>query len=377
MTATLISTFDTEWIGVIHEQAPQWFKGYVDETIRRRIALAYLRKYGKIVLGCSSSMCIWNMKFSQQPIEATGDAGTLVFNRHDLQRQAALNWRGYVGTDAMTEKEYLMNRGSARILNRYAETIPWLMEAMTDHFSGELFLDGNASGRENNIHGLESFLGAGTVTANDLIAVPSDNYAGLSTALASEAGTWSSNLGASDRPNTSLSVDWPHGKGSASYDYNSPKLFNYSSTRWGGGGTTWEHNCERVIRQAIIWLTSTGGTAGRPKCVMLANDLYAGYLNHQSAKQRIIIPHRESEDLGFEDTVNQEGVAIKYDFDVPAQTGYVFNVANCELCSLDQVLFGYRGPDWSIRDRAWLFYVGFWGNARYRPKHFGKLFPYA
>jgi predicted nuclease of restriction endonuclease-like RecB superfamily len=48
-----------------------------------------------------------------------------------------------------------------------------------------------------------------------------------------------------------------------------------------------------------------------------------------------------------------------------------------ELASLDKVLFGYKGPDFSIRDRAYLFYVGFWGNARYRPKHFAKLSAYA
>lgn len=377
MVATLLNTFDTEWIGVIHEQAPQWFKGYIDETIRRRILLAYMRKYGRIVLGCSSSVCVWNLKFAQQPIEATGDAGKLVFNRHDLQRQAALNWRGYVGTDAMTEKEYLMNAGPARILNRYGETIPWLMEAMTDHFSGELILDGNAPGRENNIHGMESFLAPGTVTANDMIALPSDSYAGLSTALQSEGGSWSSSLPAAQRPNTSLAYDWPHGKGSANFDFNSPKLLNASSNRWGGGANTWAANCERIIRQGVIWLTSTGGSAGMPKCVMLSNNWYADYLNHQAAKQRIVVPHKESEDLGFSDTVNQEGVAIKFDYDIPPSTGYLFNVANAELCSLDKVLFGYRGPDWSISDRAWLFYVGFWGNARYRPKHFGKIANYA
>jgi hypothetical protein len=49
------------------------------------------------------------------------------------------------------------------------------------------------------------------------------------------------------------------------------------------------------------------------------------------------------------------------------------NTQNIELASLDSVLFGYRGPDWSIRDRAWLFYVGFWGNMRFRPKHFAQI----
>jgi hypothetical protein len=81
--------------------------------------------------------------------------------------------------------------------------------------------------------------------------------------------------------------------------------------------------------------------------------------------------------MGFADAINQEGVALAYDFEVPSGTCYAFNVQNMELASLDKVLFGYKGPDFSIRDRAYLFYVGFWGNARYRPKHFAKLSAYA
>lgn len=376
-TATLLSTFDTEWIGVIHEQAPKFFSGYADETIRNRILLAHLRKNGRILLGANSPVCQWNIKFNQQPIQAAGDSGTLTFNRHDLQRQAMLNWRGYVGTDMMTDKEMLMNAGPGRILDRYGEIIPSLMEAMTDHFGGELFIDGNATGNDNRIHGNESFLAETTPVVGDLVAQPNDSYAGHSTVLGTEGGTWSTDLAAADRPSAALANDWPHGNGPVKYDYISPLLVNWSSTSWGTGTNTWESNCERALRQTVIWLTNRGGQKGRPKLFLMSNELYAGYLNHQEAKQRIRIPHRESEGMGFADAINQEGVALAYDFEVPSGTCYAFNVQNMELASLDKVLFGYKGPDFSIRDRAYLFYVGFWGNARYRPKHFAKLSAYA
>ena len=48
-TGTLINNTDTEWIGVIHSQAPKFSKGYADETLRNRIVLAYLRKHGRIL----------------------------------------------------------------------------------------------------------------------------------------------------------------------------------------------------------------------------------------------------------------------------------------------------------------------------------------
>lgn len=373
---TTINTFDTEWIGTLHEQTPKFLAGWVDETIRNRLFLSKLRKDGRIVLNSNSPLCVWTVKYAQPQIQSAGDVGNLVFQRNDLMRQAAQSWRGYIGTDEMTEKEYLMNRGPGQIFNRYGEIVPWLMEAMTDSFGGQLFIDGDAANNVNCIHGLNSFTGYTACTTSDLIAQPNDSYGGLSTVLQAESGgTWTATLSSANRPNTSLSYDWPYGTGNAQYDFFSPKLLNFNSARWMGstGSATWETVCERVLRQGRIWLTSTGGMAGRPKMVLLSPDFMAGFLNHQSAKQRIIVPHKESEDLGFANTVNFEGMSVGDDYECPVSTGFMLTTQNIELASLDNVLFGYRGPDWSIRDRAWLFYVGFWGNMRFRPKHIAKI----
>lgn len=371
---TTLNSFDVEWIGTLHEQTPKFLSGWVDETIRNRILLAMLRKNGRIILNANSPMCVWNVKFAQPTVNTAADATNLVFQRNDVMRQAAVRWGGYIATDMMTEKEYLMNRGPGQIFNRYGEVVPWMMEAMTDKFGGRLYVDGNASGNTDGIQGINSFTNYTTCTTSDLIAQPNDSYAGLSTVLGNETGgTWTNTLSSANQPNTSLSYDWPHGTGTVQFDFFSPKLLNVNTTRWGTGLTTWEANCERVLRQGRIWLTNTGGQAGRPKLVLLAPDYMAGFLNHQSAKQRIIVPHKESEDLGFEGSVNFEGMSLMDDYECPVSTGFMVNINNMELASLDSVLFGYRGPDWSIRDRSWLFYVGFWGNLRYRPKHFAQF----
>lgn len=379
---TLVSTFDTEWEGVIKTVAPKHFRGFADETIRQRLLLSMMRRDGRIKLNASGPLCVWDIKYAQQTVQPAGDASGLNFTRTDLYKQAALNWRGYITTDLMSEKEYYMNSGPGQIINRYSEIIPSLMESMTDYFGGQLFVDGNASGNDFKIHGLESCLNdAGNCVVGDVLAKPSDTYAGLSTLVGNEGGTWSTNLATAARPSSIIATDWPEGQpstGGPKYDYNSPKLLNWSSTDWGTSSNQWEDNAERVLSQGRIWMERVGGSRGRPNLCLLAHNLYWGFLNSQRAKQRDIIPHKESADLGFgSNTVNFEGLAIHHDFEVASNIGYLLNLQSVELASLQNVLFGYRGPDWSIRDRAWLFYVGFWGNMRLRPKMIGKLKNYA
>jgi hypothetical protein len=360
-----------EWQGIVTATAQKYLQGAADETIRKRLLLSLLKSRGRIKFNEKGTQCAWDVQFSEQPIEAYGDMGQLVFDRHDLLRQLSINWRGYKATDMMSEKERLMNDGDVAIVNRYSQIVPTLMQAMNNKFSAELFVDGYAAGNGDRLHGLESFTGTGTTVAADRIAKPGDNYGGLSTAVQDHGGTWSASL--ATPPNASIASDWPDGNGDPEYDFLSPKLINWSSTNWGTGSTSWEDNCERCIRQAIIWTTTVGGKDGQPTMFLMGRDMYYPYLNKQEAKQRIIVPHREAEDLGFPGVMNQQGVMLDHDFDVPVNTAYGLNVNQMELASLDSVLFSSRGPEYDIKTDAYLFMVGFFGNARYRPKHFSKI----
>ena len=364
-----------EWAGVISTTAEKFLQGAADQTIRNRLILSLLKEYGRIEYNQNSYQLTWDVEYAQQPVESYGDAGVIDFTRHDLYKQLTVDWRGYYASDMMTEKERLMNAGNVRIIDRYGRIMPTLMKAINAKFSGELFIDGNAAGNENRLHGLESFCGSGTTVAADRIAQPSDTYAGLSTALGNITGSWSTDLATS--PNAAVATDWPYGQGDSEYDFNSPKLVNWSSNNWGTGSTSWEDNCERVIRQTILWLTHGGGKESRPTCFLLSTDLFYAFQNKQEAKTRILVPHKEADDLGFGDALNENGVIIKSDYDVPSETGYALNVHQMQLSSLDSKLFSSRGPEYDIKTNAYLFLVGFFGNCRYNPKHFGKLASYA
>ena len=366
-----------EWIGVIHTTAPKYLSGAADNTIRKRLILSLLKQKGRIKFNENSYQCNWDVEFKEQPVEAYGDGGTLNFSRHDLYRQLNVDWRGYKATDLMTEKERLMNDGALAIVRRYDKIMPKLMRSLNNKFCAELFIDGYASGNENRLHGLESFMSfdSGETLAADRVAKPNDTYGGKSTAVADQGGTWSTNLsGVTNIPNHDIATDWPDGNGDPEYDYLTPKLVNWSSTSWGtSSATDWETNSERALRQSTIWSSIGAGDEGKPDLYLMAGNLFYAYLNKQSGKQRIVIPHKGAQDLGFDDVLNQEGVMLQTDFDVAADTAYGINVDQMELSSLDNVLFASRGPEYDIKTDSWLFMVGFFGNARYNPKFFTKL----
>lgn len=367
-----------EWIGLVSSTRARYMKGASDMTMRKRLLLAFLQKRGRIAYNASGTELVWQLMFSQPPVSQNGDGAVIDFSNHRAYRQVSIDWRGYVATDTLTQKQNAMNKGEEQLVNLFQSKTNNLRQALDNTFAGEIYKDGEATGRENAIHGLETFLAAGTVTAADRIAAPSDTYGlgQLSTVPGLYGGSWSSGL--TTKPNASLATDWPDGNGTVEYDFNAPKLVNYTSSNWGTGATTWEANAWRVVSQMITWLTTTGGADGMPTIGVLAPDLFQGYKNAQEVKTRITVPHKESQDLGFGQTLNQDGVALQSDFDCPAGVGYFLNVNQMMIHSLMPELFWMEGPDKDPRSNwSYLWGLGFWGNAEFKPKHFGKIAAYA
>jgi len=357
-----------EALSLVNVTAKRYMAGAADLTLRRRLLLALLAKNDRIRYGESGFDCNWNVQFSEPPVQPHGSSGEYEFNAQDLYRQLVIDWRGYVATDKMDYKDELMNRGSLAIIDRYARIIPNLKSSLENKFGGEFYINGNLAANSSRLHGMLTFAVAGTVAAGDVIAVPAATYGGKSTAPQDQGGSWSANL--TTKPNATLATDWPDGNGTTEYDYLAPVLINTSSTNWGTGSTIWEDNCGRILRRASTWLTKNAGQDGKPTVYVCAADIFNGYQNYQEAKFRNIIPHPEGRDLGFPDTLSQDGVMVKYEFDVAAGEFWGVNVFQMEMASLDDVMWGVRGPTYDIKSDSTLFKAGFFGNMRYQPKYF-------
>lgn len=363
-----------EWIGVINTTKPAYMKGASDLTIRKRLFLSMLKKKGRITYNNTGYEFRWQVEFSQPAMSQHGDGSMLDFSNHDAFRQLVLPWSGYAATDSITMKQKAMNSGEEALINLFKTKQGRLMKKLQTGLASEIYKAGGTSGRENAIYGLETCLTERTApAATDRIAEPSVTYAGLSTALANQGGSWSANL--STFPNATLANDWPDGQGDTEYDYLAPKLINWSSSNWGTGSTAWEDNCWRVIGQGITWLSLQGGDEGMPEICVLASNLFQGYKNHEEAVRRITVPHKTANDLGFAGNVlNQDGCAISADYDCPANTGYLVNTSTVEIASLMPELFWMKGPDEDPRSGySVLWGCGFYGNMSLRPKFLGKL----
>lgn len=369
-----------EWIGIVHSTMPMYLDKLVDVTTRSRLLLAMLRQKGRIKLNCSGEYMRWPVFYSLPQMETYSDGGVIDFANHNPNRTLAIDWRGYVISDSMSIKQRAMNSGSSQIVDLFQQKQNVIGQAIQEGFGGELYGDGSAADASERVHGLETFLAgdSGNCTATDRVCEPSDTYGltNASTALGAEGGWWSANLG--DFPNANLATDWPDGKGSAEYDHLSPKLINWSSSAWGTGSTSWEANSWRVVDALIDWLSYTGGPEAKPDLVPMGNDMFRGYKNHQETKTRITIPHKASQDLGFGDVLNHDGVGIYKDFDCPVQTAYGLNVDQMRICSLMDKLFYSKGPSEDPHTMwSYLFATGFWGNVEFQPKYFAKAYPYA
>lgn len=359
-----------DWVGVAVTTAPKYQKGASDLTMRGRLHMAMLKNRGRFEFGQDGLKLLWDVEYSQPQVESYGGTGTMAFEEHVAHKQYEMPWRGYKASDTMSVLDQLKNKGDSAIVKVFQTKMNRLTKSMRDKLGSEFFNTGDGSGRENSVHGVETFCGTGTTVAADLIAKPDDSYGGIDTDLG-VTGSWSA---AGTAPNASVATDWPFGSGDSEYDYNTPKLINWSSTSWGTSSQTWESNCWRAISQGIAWMAVTGGTDGTPDYCPMAGNLFQGFKNFMETKQRELMPHKEATDLGFGNTLNLDGVAIRPEYDVAINTAYLFKMSKITWSCLHDEMLMIEPP---VKDPksgyASLFACFHFGNIKWFPKFVAKI----
>jgi len=361
-----------EGILAVKATAPKYLKGASDQTVRQRILLSMLQSRGRLQFNTDGyTEQNWLIQVRDPQIKQYGDSQRQTFAEHDAYESLSIDLRGYIGTDKLSHRTAIINKGKQAIVNHYDTKLDILLRSAKRRLGADLYVDGYAAGNEQKLIGLGSFMkpDAG-VLADDQIAVPASSalYGGKSVALGAFGGTWSSER--TVKPSSVANNDWPFGSGSSEYDALTPKMLNASSTKWASGTAGWKNNCSAIMRYARLWARSLGGDGSEPMLHLLSTEFYGEYADYMEAKERIVLPHQQSSDYGFSQTINFEGASVTFDYDVPSQKGYGLNIDEMMMFTCHPDLFESEGPEWSIEEQSWLFVVRMVGNLRFNPKHF-------
>jgi hypothetical protein len=353
-----------QWSRVVNSTIRNFIRDREVNTLRNRKLTALLKKRGRISYNWSGTEMDWKVKYNRVKPTPFAGGDSLEFSRKERYKTARLGWRGYAATDSMDKSEYLQNRGKEAIIKTYSEIASGLMEDVEDCFGEEFFINGNTAPNAKRLHGIESFMGASNVAGNGAGAPTQTSYAGLSCVLGNYGGSWDAG-----------SLAWPHGRGDVKYDFWSPLVVDYGSTLF-SATAKWKNNCVEAIAFAIIKSKKSKSKKGQLDVIMTDDEMYRVYISEQRSKQQINVERGEGSELvslGFTDVFNQDGTDITWEYGMPAQVGYGYNMDMMELRSQQAQIFVPDGPDWDTSTRTWRFSIDFFGNLVFNPKFQIKL----
>ena len=377
----------TDWARVIGTTIVNHLREEELTTFRKFKVFAMLEQSGNVMMNQSGRGMDWNVRFRNAPV--TGNTGDTprTFSRVNMWKRPELSWRGFTTTDAIYRREMLENRGQQALVDVASKMAERLKESLEQHLSYQPYVDGNAPGRENDFHGMESFLGystsagqaqtidesvsgvatARTASESDRYGFPQDNYAGLSTQLGFYGG---------GRLGGGTGV-WPNVPVDPEFDFYSPLIINYNSNRFEGGVTSWRANCVFAMREGIHGCKRNDTKEAQIDMVVLDRQLYIQFLNTYRKDERIIVSKETGlKALGFADTVSLDGVDITSEYAVPRGKGYGISIGNMELRCLESQLFVGEGPFFDEETQSYRYACSTLGNFRFRsPRNFFLLAP--
>lgn len=378
----------TDWARVIGVTIVNHLREEELATFRKFKIFAMLEQSGNVVMNQSGRGMDWNVRFRNAPV--TGNTGDTprTFSRINMWKRAELPWRGFTTTDAIYRRELLENRGQQALVDVASKMAERLQESLEQHLSYQPYRDGNASGAENDFHGLDTFLNykdsggtaqtiqeGGTVFQNrnanvlDRFGFPDDTYAGLSTKPGYYGG---------GRINAT-SGTWPNVPVDPEADFYSPVIVNYNSTAFKGAANTgnWRTNCVFAMREGIHQCKRNDTKEAQIDMVVLDRQLYIQFLNSYRTEERIAVTKENGlKALGFSDTVSLDGVEVTSEYACPANRGYGISIGNMELRCLENQLMVAEGPFFSEETQAYRYACSTLGNLRFRsPRNFFLLAP--
>lgn len=355
-------------------------------TFRKFKVFAALEASGNVVMNQSGRGMDWNVRYRNTPVSGNSGDTPRTFSRQSLWKRAELPWRGFVTTDSIFRREMLENRGQEALVNVASGMAQRLQESLEQHLATQVYADGDAAGRENDFHGLDTFMKYGTSSAKMIDESSTSNVfattsGGAGNRFFNPVATYAglkTNLGYYGGGRLSGTKTWPIAPVDPESDFYSPVLVNYNSTGFNaatGTGNSWEENCVEATREGIFQCKRNDTREAAIDMVILDRNLYIKYLNRLSSTERALVTRSTGlRAYGFTDVFEQDGVEITSEYSVPADRGYGISIGNMELHCLESQLFTAEGPFFQEELNSYRYSCSVLGNLRFRsPRNFFLL----
>ena len=381
--ATGTTALNTPWSRIVNTTIRDYIREESLNILRNRKFTALLKKRGRITYNHGGIAMDWKVRYRRAPMIGFLDGDTVTFARQDRHKTAAVDWRGYSLSDAISKGEFLQNRGQEAIIKLFDTRTKMLLEDAEDQFGSQMYFDGTLSANVKQYHGIETFMQANQNVGNGFMA-PTAVYGGISCVPGNYGGSWSA----------SGSLLWPNGKGDAVYDFWSPLIvdsgdtfFNATGTnKWGSSSTAANNVCVEVVSVAIIKSKKSPSKEGELDVFMLNDEAYRQYISLLRSTQRIVVNGQTSEliGLGFDDVVQQDGGKdVTWEYGLPTGTdnsqgvgpiGYGINFDQVELCSMQSEVWVAEGPSFDDATKTWRWSQDNNGNLKWNPKYQVKIY---
>jgi|GEM_PF-779006 len=356
----------------------------VEENMLRNYQLgALLEAAGRVNYNNTGEGFDWPVQYRLHAVEGNTGETARNFARKNLWKTANLEMRGYQTTDSMYYREFKSNGGEEGIIKVFDNFVQRLETSIEQSLGNEYYVDGGLAANSQGWHGLESMFDIKEVggteqtvnvstgatrdkNAEDKVAWPGSTYAGIDCSLGAYGGANETNQ------------SWPEGIADSEYDFWSPLVVNYTSTKFNEDASvnhTFALQGDEAMRYAIIHAQRNTSQNGQITNIMLGRDLYMDLLNLIDDKQRIqVTSEHQLRALGFKNTVNFDGVEVSWEAAVPTGVGYGLNYDNIELKSMDSSLLRAEGPEYDIHSQSFNAVVSTLSNLKFSsPRNFFKL----
>lgn len=364
------------WAGVVSTTITKHIRKVEPAAVRRRPINAMLQKMGRITYNHSGQDMDWRTTKKRTGLQPLTDMQLNSFGRVNRYDVARLPWRGGVNNEAVSYLDELKNRSAEAIVRFVDDLVTRLTEDSIEDFHKWLWIDGEDTSLPNRMHGVESiFKHTGSaLTGNARVLTPNSTYAGLEMGLGVYGGTWDTESGNSI---------WPAGDGDILYEFWMPTIIDYRSNLY-NGATTWKGNAIDAMRYALTCADSNERKSDGDLVFVLDRDLLHELKSEMGLKERIQVQRGPDVSplvaLGFKavgldgyDVISDQGVK-RASTGTDKRVGYLLNLSQMELCSMNAEIFDPKGPEWNMERAAYLVSIYVAGNYRFfSPRHQTKL----